>query len=123
MGGKVSSKMAAVGRVVQVRLSNFDIYRSATTLVTQVSTFKSSIVNASYDFQGQKSTFCFRFVFAVHPQTNELATHTNALVGLHAIPKLEHVANYHVDERTSLLTQFKLTNVMLTAIQSHTVSR
>uniref|UniRef100_A0A4W5PTA0 Alpha-ketoglutarate dehydrogenase subunit 4 n=1 Tax=Hucho hucho TaxID=62062 RepID=A0A4W5PTA0_9TELE len=35
MGGKVSSKMAAVGRVVQVRLSNLDMYRSATTLVTQ----------------------------------------------------------------------------------------
>ncbi|XP_041757150.1 28S ribosomal protein S36, mitochondrial isoform X1 [Coregonus clupeaformis] len=35
MGGKVSSKMAAVGRVVQVRLSNWDNYRSATTLVTQ----------------------------------------------------------------------------------------
>ncbi|XP_064825877.1 alpha-ketoglutarate dehydrogenase component 4-like isoform X1 [Oncorhynchus masou masou] len=35
MGGKVSSTMAAVGRVVQVRLSNLDIYRYATTLVTQ----------------------------------------------------------------------------------------
>ncbi|XP_014016892.1 alpha-ketoglutarate dehydrogenase component 4 isoform X1 [Salmo salar] len=35
MGGKVSSKMATVGRVVQVRLSNWVIYRSATTLVTQ----------------------------------------------------------------------------------------
>ncbi|CAB1322075.1 unnamed protein product [Coregonus sp. 'balchen'] len=35
MGGKVSRKMAAVGRVVQVRLSNWAIYRSATTLVTQ----------------------------------------------------------------------------------------
>ncbi|XP_020328826.1 28S ribosomal protein S36, mitochondrial isoform X1 [Oncorhynchus kisutch] len=35
MGGKVSSTMAAVGRVVQVRLSNLDICRSAATLVTQ----------------------------------------------------------------------------------------
>ena len=37
MGGKVSSKMAAVGRVVQVRLSNWSIYRTASTLGTQVS--------------------------------------------------------------------------------------
>ncbi|KAL0979285.1 hypothetical protein UPYG_G00183190 [Umbra pygmaea] len=35
MGGKVSSKMAAVGRVVQVRLKNWAMYRFATTLVTQ----------------------------------------------------------------------------------------
>ncbi|XP_062310106.1 28S ribosomal protein S36, mitochondrial isoform X1 [Osmerus eperlanus] len=35
MGGKVSSKMAAVGRVVQVRLSNWSIYRTASTLGTQ----------------------------------------------------------------------------------------